>query len=85
VQGYRRKNGHFRYQDQNLVCLYFIPHYGLTADRLFYPCLLDEYEEVYYVGATKSAVVSINYFFILLKEEKFFPSLREGPGVGLIN
>ena len=59
VQGYRRKNGHFRHQDQNLVCIYFLPHNGVAADRLFCSRFLDEYEEVYHVGEEKPSLVPV--------------------------
>ena len=59
VQGNRRKNGHFCYQDKNLVRIYFIPYYGVSAYRLFRPCILDEHEEIYHVCEEKSFVVPV--------------------------
>ncbi len=44
--GDRLGNCHFPYP--HLVYLYFFSHDGFAADRLFYPCFLDEYQTLYH-------------------------------------
>jgi len=59
VYGHWRENGHFTVAYPNMVHLHFLPYHGLTPDRLFHTRVLVEYEALYFVGASKPAMVRI--------------------------
>ena len=57
--GHRGEDGYCRLPDPDLVYLHLFSHYGVAADCLFRPGILDEYQAVYSFGPQKSVEISV--------------------------
>jgi len=79
LYGHWGKNGYRHVPDTDLVYLYFIPYHGISADRLFYPGFLDEYQKIHFIRPEESAEISLKrpmisaFFFRNLPEINAVP------------
>jgi hypothetical protein len=66
MYGHWGEDGYRHVQDPDLVYLYFFSYDGVSADRLFYPGILDEYQEIYLICPQKSPEISLADKYSLL-------------------